>query len=643
MVGDVRHPVEVSHVRVSDSLDKRIRLGLRHLLTERARIFGGEGHSQGWGADQVGRWLYAVSQAVGYTGEPIPALDETVKEFISLQEADGSWGPVDWGNSRAMVGLSEYWEITHDAAALDSAQKAGDFYLRRCEAVGDSQFHPRGGIEGLLALWRVTGASGYLEAAEKAAACAIRSEALLQPGIHMHCDFLTPLHGFVDLFLATGKRGYLAVAQDLHAEVLRKEMWVTGGISESGISEDRDHTDETRDETCQVADWLRLSLRLWQATGEARYVDVAERTLLNHLYFDQDHSGGFCAYRSLGIGSATPLLVHDFVAWFCCSMHGLRGLVDTVRFLYTHTEDGIDINLYTPSEATMTLRDGEVSLKQVTAYPSEFCVRVDITPKREFSFCLRARIPHWARSCRMTLNGAHIAADAANGYVAITRTWKPGDSVEVCFEAGLVLVPEGVNGFAAPRTEQMRVSKAVEVARGALIYGPLVLMVDPALQTHQMYDWDQVEILVPRRKNGDLFLPPVELSVPGRGELSVPGMCFMTLGRSVKQAEKRERSVFDPDLVQVPQESIRSEQPDPNDESWKLVFLVPVSELTDRWTPTLRRLVPYEVRNNLWLLEETGAEGVLARAASLLDVVRTERWLKTTGFLMQLAREGTPL
>ena len=662
MLQNLRQPVALSGIKVSGALDQRIHMGLQHLLRERGRLLG-EGHTQSWGADGVGRWIYAVSQASAYTGKAIPELDETVEKLIAVQDATGIWGQIPvhrwehWGNSRAMVGLAEYWDLTKDAAALAALRKAGDLYLRLCDAAmshdhgnpsfypgsaidgvilrndnTNPPFYPAGVIEGLMAVWRVTGVKCYLEAAEQAAAYAIRQHVFFtREPVHMHADILTPLRGFVELFLATGKREYLAVAQEMHTDVLAKDMWVTGGIPET-----RNYTPfETRDETCQVADWFRLSLLLWQATGDAIYMDVAEHTLLNHLFFNQDQSGGFCAARSFSTGPTTRLSGRDFVAWICCSMHGLRALEEAVRFVYTHDDDSIDVNLYMPSAVRIALRDGAVSLKQVTDYPSVFATRVEVATERTCAFRLRLRIPRWARSWQMTVNGQPCKPEMEGGYAAIRRTWQAGDRAEISFEAGIQVVPDGINGFAV-NPAAVAGSETGVVHRGALTYGPLVLMVDPALHPHQMYDWDQIEILAARGQDGGAVLSPVDVLVPGRGEFSVPGMCFMTLGRNVKIIEKREKSIFDPDVVDIQQEQTPSTGFDPGDESWKLVFLVPVSEITDRWTPTAHRIVPYEVRNDIRLLEEMQADALVAETRRQLEAVRTAKWLKTTGYLMRL-------
>jgi hypothetical protein len=66
LTGHYLHPLDLASVRASGGLDGRIHLALNHLLAERARILGGEGFGQAWGADQLGRWIGAVAVASQY-------------------------------------------------------------------------------------------------------------------------------------------------------------------------------------------------------------------------------------------------------------------------------------------------------------------------------------------------------------------------------------------------------------------------------------------------------------------------------------------------------------------------------------------------------------------------------------------------
>lgn len=601
-----RHPspVDLRSVNISGQLDTRIGLGLSHLLAVRDRILSGEGHTQTWGVDGLGRWVDAVAAATMFGKDHLPILEETAQlllrsqqpdGFFSTRLASGTW----FGGSRALLGLLAYWEATQEPEALDSAKRLGDFYRTNLpqDTTWNWMLTP---LEGLVALSRATSNRDYLKFAEELPQRVEVDPEFGDPGgeehsYHTH-SYLLAMRGFVDLYADTAKPEFLEHAQNVWDRVLQRNMWVSGGISESST-----YPFETRDETCSIADWFRLSLNLWQATREPKYMDVAEHTLLNHLYFDQEHSGGFCTYRS--IRADPTALSRDDVAWWCCSMHGPRTLLEAVKFIYTHDDDGIDVNLFTPSEAVIPLKDEEVRLSQITTYPSEPVTRLELQPKEESSFGLSIRVPHWTRTFQMTLNGQPRAVTPAQGYASIQRRWKPGDVVEIGFDPYLRLVPGDQNGFSAPAmTHAPAGTGKVELA--ALLYGPLVLMLDPSLTIHQMYEWRRAELVVPQRENGELFLPKAQVSIPGRKELSVPGICFMTLARQWEEGREA-----DP----------------PDDESWQIAFLVPISEITDRWTPSRVRNVPYEVRNDTWILDHAQTENYLARVQALLGSFTRER------------------
>ena len=614
-----RLPLDLAAVQVSGALDQRIRLGLEHLLRDRGRILRGEGHGQGWGLDQAGRWVGAVGPAARYIRGHIPELDETMQLIVDPQEPNGFFGDHldSWpwaGASRGLVGLVDCWEGTGDSRALDAATRLGDFYLSH-EPLGLPYVH----VEGLVALYRVTGTGGYLDVAKRLA----RGLGEWSTSGHTH-SYLVGLRGMIGLYFATGKSDYLEFALGFWDMALRESMWVSGGISEQNT-----FGYEIRDETCSVADWFRLSLALWRATGESKYLDVAEHTLINHLYFDQDHTGGFCTYRSIGDDHRT----RDFVAWFCCSMHGLRGLLDAVRYVCTHAGDTVDVNLHVPFIADVSLPRGSLRVRQVGEYPTEPVARIAVDPEKPMRFTLRARVPAWTDSLEVLVNGTPLSVDAGGGQVSVERLWERGDVLEMRFSPRLELVPEGCNGFVDPPSTSIAQPDQDSYHRAALVYGPLVLMVDPVLQPHQMYDWGRVEILVPRGPDGSIHLMPVETPIPGRGELSVPGMCFMTLGRPVKGEAGKVTSIFNPNIGVPSPDTFATAQ---SSDDWHLVFLVPISEVTDRWTATLTRIVAYEVRNDVQLVDLDLVEGFKRRAGELFETFVSRREANTPGYKLIL-------
>ena len=636
-------PLDIGSVNVAGPLDRRIRLGLSHLLGQKERILESAYtpfHAE-WGADSYSRWFGAVVLATLYTKDHVPALAKTVRDLIDAQQENGFFGKrqcvFTWfGAGRAMVSLLEYWQATGDAEALRSAERLGTFYQSNfpmerpdpdslARGLAPNMNHFEGHVEGLVALSRATGNTEFLDLAEKVAATSCKELAgpgtdynITRPhGHHTHA-FLSDTLGYVDLYVATGKDEYLQHAQQVWDFVLDNCMWVSGGISEVST-----YPFETRDETCSVADWLSLSLRLWRLTRDPKYMDVAEHTLLNHLYFDQDQSGGFCSFRTIAEDN-TPKGKgrRDHVTYMCCSMHGIRVLIEAARSIYTHDDDGVDVNLFTACEAEVPVKGSTVRLKQVTDYPAQPTVRIEVQPKGELAFNLRLRIPHWTRSCRLAVKGDPIEVEPERGYASIQRVWKAGDTVEVTFEPYLRVVPEGVNGFSTTSPTSAP-DETSNLKRAALVYGPLVLMLD------QREDEPRGEMLVPRREDGELFLPKTPLPTPARGDFPVPEMCFMTLREPYDKGHEQQPP--DPQHVQAGKLPVDSG-------SRRIQFLVPISEITGTWVPYSMR--PYELRYDVRLLDAGESEEFLARVGAAFDSFVSRMSSTTTAYAMRLDREA---
>src|SRR5260370_33141274 len=93
-----------------------------------------------------------------------------------------------------------------------------------------------------------------------------------------------------------------------------------------------------RDEGCSYADWLRLSLDLWRATGDAKYLEQAERTLFNEFRLNQFASGDF-GHHTLSAGGIAPPFAR---AWWCCKLHSLRALSARFRQSLHEQNGGVD-------------------------------------------------------------------------------------------------------------------------------------------------------------------------------------------------------------------------------------------------------------------------------------------------------------
>jgi hypothetical protein len=554
-----RHdPFPAEQVKISGPLAARLDLSEHYLAARSDQIAA----NMGWGADQYARWIEAMvllEQASGRRGPELPAI---LGKFLSLQAADGSFlmSPAMrrqewWGAARAMVALMHCQALRPDPGVLSAWRRHGEFLLAQAPlpASTDTLIHAHyhSALEGMVALSGVTGDARYRGWAERVAA--ILDPEVAPPGPkqlahqpitslvrgwaphqhHTH-SYLEAVQGVVDLYRATGGGAHLAFARKVWEDTVRHTMWVSGGIPEV-YGEYFEHNDET----CPVTSWILLGLKLYRETGEARYLDVVERSTWNHLMFNQDARGGFYADRSLCLRERVQPDNRGSVADACCSMHGARGLHEVQRYIFTRGAHGLDVNFFFPASVAWT-PPGSVApllLRLDTEYPTAGNVRLTVIEGRAKA-ALRMRLPGFARKVQLRVNGRPADYSSRAGFAVLERTWQPGDRLDYQFDLPVSIVPRGRTGFEpASRVEETVFEEA------ALLKGPLVLMLER--ETNALpeggSDWT---VVVYRRPDGRLYLPSAP--PPAGLKLSPPVRFTSRLARGGEAPGKGRPVVFVP-------------------------------------------------------------------------------------------------
>lgn len=241
--------------------------------------------------------------------------------------------------------------------------------------------------------------------------------------------------GAADLYAETGDGALMTALQRMWRNLTEKRMYVTGGCGarHEGEAFGRDYelpNERAYAETCAAIANILWQWRMFLLTGEARFIDVLERSLYNG------------ALSGLGLDGKSYFYVnpladrgrHRRQPWFecaCCPPNIARLLPMVQSFLYAVSNDGIFVNLYAESEAQLSFGDATLTISQNTDYPWDGEVRLQIRPSKPTTFALNLRIPSWCDRAVVAVNGLERVEAEGGTYLTLRREWKAGDVVSL--------------------------------------------------------------------------------------------------------------------------------------------------------------------------------------------------------------------
>ena len=445
-------------------------------LEAKARPYG-NWESGGLDGHTAGHYLSALatmiaSRADTPEGELKRRLDYMVSELARCQQAAGDgylggvpgsrelwpaiaagrvevinrkWVP--WYNlHKTFAGLRDAWWLTGNQQAREVLVRCGDWCGQIISGLSEDQMQrmlgqEHGGINEVLAdIYVITADPKYLRLAQR-----FNHQALLDP-LKRHEDQLTGKHANTQIPKVVGFERIATLTDDREADAGARYFWenVTGkrslafggnSVSEhfnnpadfSGVLEHREGP-----ETCNTYNMLQLTRQLFASRPDAAYADYYERALYNHLLASiNPQRPGFVYFTPIRPRHYRVYSQPDQGFW-CCVGTGLENPGRYGEFIYAEAMNGLYLNLFIPSEITVTNRG--LTLRQETAFPDEARTRLTLKLRQPAEFTLHIRHPRWvaAGAFSVKVNGQPVPlASTPSSYAELRRQWQDGDRVEV--------------------------------------------------------------------------------------------------------------------------------------------------------------------------------------------------------------------
>ena len=431
---------------------------------------------------------------------------EEYDKIICRPMEDDPWSTIWFAHQLYCLGHMYEAGVAHHLATgkrefLDVCIKSADLVCKTFNKNGLTEPPGHQEIEiGLAKLYRVTGKKRYIELAKFL---------LEQRGVHPRRNEYNQTHkpvlqqdeavghsvranymysAIADVAALTGDKKYLSAIDKIWENVVSKHLYLIGGMGANGFGEGYGKNYELPNraaycETCAAIANVYWNHRMFLLHGEAKYIDVMERSLYNNVMSGISFDGKLFFYPNV----LESMHGEDRSPWFgcaCCPGNITRFLASVGGYMYAARNNAIYVNLFGQSDATVKLPGRSVKVTQKGNFPWEGKVSITVEPDRPGPITLKIRIPGWAKNqpvpsdlyriapgsetkwefaCKV--NGKNAKAATEKGYAVITREWKAGDTVTVDWPLAV---------------QRILCNEKVEANRGrvALQRGPLVYCVE---------------------------------------------------------------------------------------------------------------------------------------------------------------------
>ena len=285
--------------------------------------------------------------------------------------------------------------------------------------------------------------------------------------------------GVADLYAETGEEQLMKNLSAIWDDIIQHKIYIMGGCGAlyDGVSPDGTTYNQpsiqqihqaygrqfqlpqeaAHNEICAQIGMMLFSWRMFQTTGDGKYIDNIENELYNGILSGISLDGkDFFYTEALRRTKEFPYVMRwpkhrqHYITCFCCPPNTLRTLCEAQEYAYAVNGNTLYVNLYGQN----VLKTKDLELEQTTNYPWDGKVTLTIKNAKNLS-TVKLHKPEWAGQYTVKVNGETADLD-------ISRKWKKGDVIEMNFDMRPRLIE------ANPLVEEAK--NQIAVQRGPIVY-----------------------------------------------------------------------------------------------------------------------------------------------------------------------------
>lgn len=416
-------------------------------------------------------WITKAQEKDGYIGTQ-----------VQLGKCPKRWGDVQYHElynmGHLMTAACVHYNATGKVSFLNIAIKLGDYLVKTFNPTPKHLIHfcyNPSQIMGLVDLYRITKDNRYLELADIFVSNRgkvhdggdqnqTRTELRQEDEAVGHAVTGAYLYaGAYDLYAETGEKKLKDAVDRIWENMVNKKMYITGGIGayHSGLSSHDDKVSEAfageyelpnrtaYNETCANIANAMLNFRMLNQSGDAKYMDIVERVIYNSMlsgttldetrFFYANPLSKFNINKNTHKRQRQDVFINSTdERWFthycyCCPTQEIRSIAKIGEWAYGLSDNCVWVHMYGNNTLDTMMPDGsKVKLNQLTNYPWDGSIKIEVIEIPETECSIKIRIPSWADQSKVEVNGISITTELMPGsYVELRRNWSPGDVIDI--------------------------------------------------------------------------------------------------------------------------------------------------------------------------------------------------------------------